>query len=65
MDIAGPNQEIGWQELKRILDHSMRDGESLLFNLFFCFISILCFLKHLTLKKYLLVLSYIILKLNI
>ncbi|CAO1383373.1 unnamed protein product [Diamesa hyperborea] len=25
MDIAGPNQEIGWQELKRILDHSMRD----------------------------------------
>ena len=29
MDIAGPNQEIGWQELKRILDHSMRDGESI------------------------------------
>lgn len=27
MDIAGPGGEIGWQELKRILDHSMRDGE--------------------------------------
>lgn len=26
-DIAGPNEEIGWAELKRILDHSMRDGE--------------------------------------
>ncbi|CRK97524.1 CLUMA_CG010913, isoform A [Clunio marinus] len=25
MDIAGPEQEIGWPELKRILDHSMRD----------------------------------------
>jgi calpain len=26
-DIAGPEQEVGWMELKRILDHSMRDGE--------------------------------------
>lgn len=26
-DIAGPGGEIGWAELKRILDHSMRDGE--------------------------------------
>lgn len=25
MDIAGPDQEVGWMELKRILDHSMRD----------------------------------------
>jgi len=27
LDIAGPEQEVGWQELKRILDHSMRDGK--------------------------------------
>lgn len=27
MDIAGPDQEVGWMELKRILDHSMRDGK--------------------------------------
>lgn len=27
MDIAGPEQEVGWMELKRILDHSMRDGK--------------------------------------
>lgn len=27
LDIAGPGQEIGWAELKRILDHSMRDGK--------------------------------------
>lgn len=27
IDLAGPEQEIGWMELKRILDHSMRDGE--------------------------------------
>lgn len=26
-DIAGPEQEVGWMELKRILDHSMRDGK--------------------------------------
>ncbi|KAL7037818.1 hypothetical protein ACKWTF_009372 [Chironomus riparius] len=25
MDMAGPDQEVGWMELKRILDHSMRD----------------------------------------
>lgn len=28
LDISGPGQEIGWVELKRILDHSMRDGKS-------------------------------------
>lgn len=27
MDIAGSDQEVGWMELKRILDHSMRDGK--------------------------------------
>jgi hypothetical protein len=27
LDIAGPEQEVGWMELKRILDHSMRDGK--------------------------------------
>lgn len=26
-DIAGPDMEVDWVELKRILDHSMRDGE--------------------------------------
>jgi hypothetical protein len=29
IDIAGSSQEIGWIELKRILDHSMRDGKFL------------------------------------
>lgn len=25
-DVAGDNMEIGWMELKRILDHMMLDG---------------------------------------
>ena len=32
IDIAGEDGEVDWMELKRILDHSMRDGE--LFNVF-------------------------------
>lgn len=27
IEIAGDDMEIDWMELKRILDHSMRDGE--------------------------------------
>lgn len=27
LDIAGEDREVDWMELKRILDHSMRDGE--------------------------------------
>lgn len=27
IDIAGDDMEVDWMELKRILDHSMRDGE--------------------------------------
>lgn len=25
--IAGPDMEVDWMELKRILDHSMKDGK--------------------------------------
>lgn len=27
IDIAGDDMEVDWMELKRILDHSMRDGK--------------------------------------
>lgn len=27
LDVAGVDQEVDWMELKRILDHSMRDGK--------------------------------------
>lgn len=27
MEIAGDDMEVDWMELKRILDHTMRDGE--------------------------------------
>lgn len=27
LSVAGPNQEIGWMELKSLLDYNMKDGK--------------------------------------
>jgi uncharacterized protein YrzB (UPF0473 family) len=32
ISIQGPDQEVDWIELKKILDHSMRDGKIELFS---------------------------------
>lgn len=34
LEIAGDDREVDWMELKRILDHSMRDGEYSVFVLY-------------------------------
>lgn len=40
LEIAGEDREVDWAELKRILDHSMRDGKCIIGSIVTIFICV-------------------------